>query len=293
VIDPTIPNNAGCYRPVKIVLPEGTIVNARPPAAVNARAVVVRRTVDTLLGALASALPDRIPAASNGHPVILALSGQDTAQRSSWITNEIGTGGMGARPRKDGDDCIQTDTSNAQNIPIEALEMECPVRVGYRRLRRDSGGAGRFRGGVGFEKSLEVRNGSMKVSHRGERHTTAPWGLAGGGAGAMARSTLTSAGGEEMGISSKSDFVVRPGDVLKLWTTGGGGFGDPLERDPEHVLRDVVEGKVSVDAADQLYGVVVSDRAVDVVRTEERRSQIRAERGPITWNYDRGPLGRE
>jgi N-methylhydantoinase B len=293
VIDPEIPNNAGCYRPVKVILPEGSIVNARPPAAVNARAVVVRRIVDCLLGCFAQALPDRIPAASGGHPLMLSMGGIDPANGRPYVTAEIGTGGMGGRPGKDGLEAIQTDTSNAQNIPVEALELEFPIRVGHYRLRPDSGGAGQYRGGLGLEKSLEVLRGDLRVSHRGERHYTAPWGLAGGGAGAMCRSTLIRADGGRLDIPSKLDFTMRPGDRLELWMTGGGGYGDALEREPERVLDDVLDGKLSREAAAAAYGVVVQDDRIDMATTAELRSRMRNQRGPISWMYDRGPLGRE
>ena len=291
--DPSIPNNAGCYRPVKTILPEGSVVNARPPAAVNARAIVVRRTVDAMLGALAPALRGRLPAASNGHPLVLSLGGRDPATARQYVTAEIGTGGMGGRPGKDGVECIQTDTSNAQNIPVEALELEFPLRVGYYRLRPDSGGPGEFRGGLGFEKSIEALRGEVRVSHRGERHYTAPWGLFGGESGERARSAITRADGTTQAVPSKLDFVLKPGDRVELWTTGGGGYGDPLARDTSAVLLDVREGKVTMEAARERYGVVLRDGAVDDEATQRQRAALAAARGPVTWTYDRGPLGRE
>ncbi|MCY4087422.1 MAG: hydantoinase B/oxoprolinase family protein [Actinomycetia bacterium] len=293
ITDPSIPNNAGCYRPARTILPEGSIVNARPPAAVNARSVVVRRIVDAMIGALAPALPDRMPAASNGHPLVLSLGGIDPASARPFVTGDIGTGGMGARPGLDGVDAVQTDTSNAQNIPVEALEIESPLRVGHYRLRADSGGAGRWRGGLGLERSLEVVRGSVRVSHRGERHFTAPWGLFGGRAGMSSRSQLTRADGGDERIASKRDFTMTPGDRLELWTTGGGGHGDPLDRSPDLVLADVLEGKVSAEAAQSDYGVVVRDGEVLAQGTAELRERLRNARGAVSWTYDRGQLGRE
>ncbi|MEZ5099939.1 MAG: hydantoinase B/oxoprolinase family protein [Thermoleophilia bacterium] len=293
VTDPAIPSNAGCYRPVRVVMPEGSVVNARPPAAVNGRAVVVRRTVDALLGALAQALPERIPAASNGHPLVLSIGGVDPATGRAYVTSDVGTGGMGARPDADGLEAIQTDTSNAQNVPVEALELESPLRVGWYRLRRDSGGAGRFRGGLGVERSLEALGGEARVSHRGERHRTQPWGLAGGEPGASSRSLVRRADGGEEQIPSKRDLVLRPGDRLETWTTGGGGHGDPLERDPALVLADVLDGKVGGKAAAERYGVAIRDGAVDEEETALLREALAAARGPVTWWLDRGGTGRE
>jgi N-methylhydantoinase B len=291
--DASIPNNAGCYRPIKTILPPGSIVNANPPAAVNARAVVVRRIVDSMIGALAPALRNKMPAASNGHPLVMSMGGTDPLTSRQYVTAEVGTGGMGGRPGKDGIDTIQTDTSNAQNIPVEALELEFPLRVGYYRLRQNSGGAGQFRGGLGFEKSIEALRGAVNVSHRSERRHTAPWGLFGGGPGAMMRSHLVRADGTEEQFPGKAELRLLPGDRLEVWTTGGGGWGDPLERDPARVLDDVLDGKLSADAAADDYGVVVSDRKVDEERTRALREQLTSTRGPVTWTYDRGPLGRE
>lgn len=292
-IDPDVPNNAGCYRAIRVLLPEGTVVNAHPPAAVNSRAVVVRRAVDCLLGALNRAMPGRLPAASSGHPLVMSIGGIDPAGVRPYVTAEIGTGGMGARPTKDGVDAIQTDTSNAQDIPAEAIELEFPIRIGYWRLRADSGGPGKFRGGVGFEKRFEVVRGEARVSHRGERHVTAPWGLFGGGPGAHSRSVLRRADGSETPIPSKMEFAMRVGDQLDVWTSGGGGYGDPLERPAASVLDDVLDEKVSVDAARRDYGVVVRDRRVDDAATAALRAELADRRGPVTWRYDRGPMGRE
>ena len=293
VVGADVPKNSGCYRPIRVVLPPGSIVNARPPAAVNSRSVVVRRIVDAMLGALNLAMPGKLPAASNGHPLVMSIGGIDPAGGGPYVTAEIAAGGMGARPTKDGIDTIQTDTSNAQNIPAEALELEFPIRVRHWRLRKDSGGTGTFRGGLGFEKRFEVLRGEARISHRGERHRTAPWGLQGGGPGASARSTLTRTGREPISIPSKLEFTMVPGDVLDVWTTGGGGFGDPLGRDPALVLEDVLDRKVSVEAARDDYGVVISERTVDRQATAALRASLREARGPITWTFDRGPLGRE
>jgi N-methylhydantoinase B len=219
--------------------------------------------------------------------------GIDPATSLAYGFAEFGTGGMGGRLGKDGVDVIQTDTSNAQNIPVEALELEAPLRVGYYRLRRDSAGPGKFRGGVGFEKSITALRGELHVSHRGERHYTAPWGVFGGEAAERSRSTIVHADGGEQEVPSKLDFLLSPGDELRLWTTGGGGYGDPLEREPASVLEDVLDGKVSVGAAAERYGVVIAGNAVEDEATRELRARLAAERGPVTWTYDRGPLGRE
>ena len=180
ITDPSIPNNGGCYRVVTVKLPENSLVNPRFPAPVAFRAITLRRIVDTLIGAMAQAIPHKVHAASNGHPLHMMLGGTDPVTGKTWVTAELGTGGMGARPTKDGIDAIQTDTSNASNVSTEATEISYPLRIHKFSLRRDSGGAGEFRGGLGFEKVYEVLRGLVTVTHRGERHFVPPWGLFGG-----------------------------------------------------------------------------------------------------------------
>ena len=164
-------------------------------------------------------------------------------------------------------------------------------------MRNDSGGAGKHRGGLGLEYFLEVLDSEVQVSHRGERHYTAPWGLFGGGPGACSRGALIR-DGELIEIPSKLEYTLRAGERVEYYTTGGGGYGDPLERDPALVLDDVLDRKVSAQAAADLYGVVIVRRGdgceVDAPATRALRDAVRERRGPITWIYDRGvDLGRE
>ena len=260
--DPDIPNNEGCFRMLRLTIPERSLLNPERPAPVNNRAVTLRRVVDTVMGAFAQALPERVPAANNGHPLVARIGGIDESGRL-FILSESGTGGMGARPSKDGVECIHTDTSNSMNVPVEVAESIAPLRIHYYRIRPDSGGAGRFRGGCGFEKAYECLTERMIISHRGERHYTQPWGLAGGGPGASSRSVVARADGSEERVPSKMNIELQRGDRLLLWTSGGGGFGDPRERAPERVLDDVLDGKVSVAAAEREYGVVIRPEVLD------------------------------
>ena len=260
--DPDIPNNEGCFRMLRLTVPERSLLNPERPAPVNNRAVTLRRVVDTVMGAFAQALPERVPAANNGHPLVARIGGIDESGRL-FILSESGTGGMGARPSKDGVECIHTDTSNSMNVPVEVAESIAPLRIHYYRIRPDSGGAGRFRGGCGFEKAYECLTERMIISHRGERHYTQPWGLAGGGPGASSRSVVARADGSEERVPSKMNIELQRGDRLLLWTSGGGGFGDPRERAPERVLDDVLDGKVSVAAAEREYGVVIRPEVLD------------------------------
>jgi N-methylhydantoinase B len=276
ITNPSIPNNQGCYRMIRVTLPEACLLNPRRPAPVNNRAVTLRRTVDTLMGAFAQALPSKIPAASNGHPLVARFGGHDGERL--FIVSESGTGGMGARPDQDGVDCIHTETSNSMNVPVEVCERLAPLRIHYYRIRQDSGGAGRFRGGCGFEKEYECLADRATISHRGERHFTQPWGLAGGLAGASSRSIVRRENGGEEVVPSKMNIELRRRDHILFWTSGGGGFGDPLERPAEAVLDDVLNGKVSEQAAREDYGVIVSGGQVaadtEALRIALRRARV-------------------
>src|SRR5262249_2107542 len=150
ISDPSIPNNGGCFRSVDVVLPEGTLVNPKPPAPVSCRTATIKRIADTILGALVRAMPDRMPAANSGTLLVMAFGGQDPETGGQFGASELAAGGMGARPRKDGIDVIETDVSNCMNIPVESVEMSFPLRIRSDRLWIDSGGAGQFRGGLGL-----------------------------------------------------------------------------------------------------------------------------------------------
>lgn len=283
-----IPTNAGCYRPVAMHLPDGSLVNPRFPAAVNARTATIKRISDTVLGCFAQAVPDRIPAASCGQLLVMNFGGLDPDTGLPYVTSELGAGGMGARPSKDGIDCIETDATNCMGIPVEALEAESPLRVRRWRIWDDSGGAGRWRGGCGSEKVFELLRGEITVTYRGERHTTRPWGLAGGGAATTSTAAIERADGTHEVTPSKATLHLRAGDQLDVRIGGGGGYGDPLERPAEAVAADVRDGYTSRPRAEVAYGVVLGDDgAVDAAATVERRRRLRAERGPL-GHFDRG-----
>ncbi len=279
--DPTIPNNEGCYRMLRVSVPERTVLNPVRPAAVNCRAVTLRRCVDATMGAMAQALPGRVPAASNGHPLQGHFGGYDEATGRHFIVSEMGTGGMGGRPSKDGIDCIFTDTSNSANIPVEVAESTTPMRIRFYRIRTGSGGAGRYRGGCGFEKEYECLADNVILSHRGERHYTQPWGQAGGGPGASSWTTVIRADGSEHKVPSKQTIVLNHGDRVVMATTGGGGYGDPLERPPEAVLDDLLDRKISRENARDDYGVVFKDDSVDTAATTRLRQNMRTTAPPV------------
>jgi N-methylhydantoinase B len=219
------PANDGCYEPLRIVAPEGTIVNARPPASVAGGNVETsQRIVDLVLGALAQALPERIPAASSGTMNNLTLGGTDPATGAAFAYYETIAGGMGARPGADGLSGVHTHMTNSLNTPVEAIERALPVTVVRYTLRRGSGGAGRFRGGDGIVRELRF-DAPAEVTLLSERRRVAPWGLEGGAPGAPGRNRLLPSGGEEEALPAKFRRRMLAGDRLVIETPGGGGWG--------------------------------------------------------------------
>lgn len=290
ITDPSIPNNAGCYAPVSVTMPEGTIVNPRPPAPVNARSVTLKRIVDALQGALAKAIPDRIPAAGNGQLLSHRFSGVNS-DGSQWIHGEVGAGGSGARPTKDGIDCIDTDVTNCMNTPIEATEMDTSLLIQTYELWEDSGGAGRYRGGLGYHKRFEICEPNVTFTHRRDRHDFRPWGLAGGKPAPRCRTKIHRADGEIETLPSQTTVSLNEGDVLEVFTTGGGGYGDPKARNVDALARDVRGGKVSAEQAKSIYGAVLTDAgAVDREATRDERANEPMGPDDGSVSVDRGDL---
>ena len=266
------PDNDGCYRPVSANLPSGTLVNSEFPAPVNARMVTVHRIGDAVLGAMAKAAPERFTAAGCGQTSVIPIGGLDAA--GNHFVGVLGgpyRGGMGARSDKDGIDVTDHDICNVYHVPVEMTENELPVR--YRRLElwRDSGGAGTWRGGLGYRAELEWLAGDGTVSLRRERHKFGPWGVAGGAGSPCCRTEIVRAAGCRETLPGKILAPIGNGDVLCYWTTGGGGHGLPQQRDPERVLGDVLDGRVSREAAYDVYGVALRETEVDWTLTGELR----------------------
>jgi N-methylhydantoinase B len=249
ITDPTIPTNGGCFRPITLKLPEGSIVNPKEPAPVNSRTATIKRITGTILAALAQAVPERVPADSGGELLVLAFGGE-RADGTPFVTGELIAGGSGASASKDGVDGIETDATNCMNLPAEALELDAPIRVHRVALRRDSGGAGLRRGGLGIVRDYEILHGEVRFTHRGERHFIAPKGRAGGQDGAMARTIINRADGRQETVPSKLVTTLRAGDRVLLETAGGGGYGEPSRRDRELVQLDLADGKISDRAAE-------------------------------------------
>ena len=221
-----VPAAAGLMRPIQVIAPAGTIVNARPPAAVAGGNVETsQRIVDVVLRALAQAIPDRIPAAAAGTMNNLTIGGIDPRTREPFAYYETVAGGMGARPGKAGVSGVHTHMTNSLNTPAEALEYAYPLRVRKYSLRPDSGGAGKFRGGDGIVREIEVLT-DCEVTLLADRRTRGPWGLAGGADGAAGKTYLTRHDGSIEPMPGKFSTRLRRGERITIETPGGGGWSE-------------------------------------------------------------------
>jgi N-methylhydantoinase B len=243
VTDPSIPANAGCFKPIEVRAPSGTIVNAQPPAPVAGGNVETStRIVDVTLKAFSNIIPQKVCAACQGTMNNVTIGGVDPRTGKYFTYYETIAGGFGARYEKDGVDGIHSHMTNTLNTPVEALESAYPLRVRRYELVRGSGGRGRFRGGLGIRRETEVLAERSTISLMGERQRHGPWGLFGGDSGSpgaygiVRENRITS-------LSSKTTFSADSGDVLTVTTPGGGGYGAASRRAREMIGQDKADGK--------------------------------------------------
>lgn len=285
ITDHTIPINQGCYRPVEIICPEGTVLNCTYPASVVSGVTETSpRIIDMLLTTLAPAIPHRVVAQSNDAACSGIFSGEDpndkrarSLRRKHVQHIDPHAGGYGARPALDGVNAIRVLVGNAGIQSVELIEHLVPLRVESWHLVADSGGAGRWRGGLTSERVYRVLYDEAALTVIAERGLVAPAGLFGGQAGGKFASKVVHSDGSQQNIPSKGEFVVvHGGDMVHIRPAAGGGYGNPLEREPELVLDDVLDGYVSPNAAFELYGVVVDENArrVDAAATAKRRATM-------------------
>lgn len=271
VVDPHVPPNSGCYRPFRIEAEPGLIVNPLPPAAVGARTNTSQKITEAMLKALAQAVPDRVMAGSHAQITNCGFSGYHPRTGRRFVYIDIQGGGAGARPTKDGRDGQDSHLARFKNTPVEAVELEYPVRIERYELIPDSGGAGRFRGALGLRRDIRLLIDDVSLARYGDRQRFAPFGLFGGKEGATGKFILNPGTPGERVLKSKGLDHLKKDDVVSLRLPGAGGYGDPRERDPALVLRDVRDGKVSLEAGRREYGVVVD---------------------PETWTIDEAATGR-
>jgi N-methylhydantoinase B len=232
------------------------------------------RAGDLVTKAFADAVPEETIGATKGIVCNVAYGGDDPRDDEGYVYYETVAGGYGGRAEKDGMDAVQTHFQNTANSPIEELEDEIPVYVRRYELITDSEGAGRQRGGLGVRRDLEFYDHEASFSLLTDRTRSGPWGVFGGRAASPARFYRNPDTAAEETLASKSTTKLDPNEVVSVQTPGGGGYGDPLERDPQAVLADVRDGKVSAAKAAEEYGVVIDD-GVDTAATEAKRRELR------------------
>ena len=263
--DPAIPKNSGCFRPIKVLAPGGTMVNVDYPAPeVGGNTETHPRIAYTVIGAMAQAVPDRAPATDAGTHCNFLFGGNDPRSGEYYVCYDFLSAGWGGRPFADGNNAVNCINGNCRMIPTEVFEVRYPWLVEEFALVPNSGGAGKYRGGLGVTKRFVCRDAPITVSHMGDRHKTAPWGLHGGREARKAELRIMRAGTNEWrsavddaGKISPSKFAgltVHPGDRISLTTGGGGGWGQPSEREAAAVDEDLREGWVTADCAQRDYG---------------------------------------
>ncbi len=274
---PSHPVDEGCFRSLKVILPPGKFLSAEPPAALGLWSIPLPTVIDTVLAAFASAVPDKIPAAHKGEMGGFAVYGTDEPTGRRFVCLNMMGGGWGGRPKGDGPSAaVSICQGDVRNTPIELLESRYPLFFERFCLRPDSGGAGRFRGGLGVELSVRSRYPAA-VNFNLERTKCAPWGLWGGKPGTVCDARVQKAHDSSWeSVTKITRYPIFPESLVVFRTAGGGGWGDPLERDPEAVAADVREGYISAAAAAD-FGVVLDPATgnVDLKATERLRARLR------------------
>jgi N-methylhydantoinase B len=287
-LDPDVPYNSGLVRPIELRAPLGTLVNPEPGAAYGVRAATMFRVLDNLNGCLTQTLPEVIPAASNGGIAIVLVSTLDpvTGDRVVSVAQPL-NGGSGGRPQQEAIDGTSFTGGWLRNIPNEMLEADVPLLVEEYGYREGSGGAGRRRGGTGIRFRFRTLGPETVMTARGlDRLNFRPWGLQGGKPSELYRVRLNPGTERERNLGKVDIVTLETGDVVEFATSGGGGFGDPLDREPDRVLADVDAGLVSLEQAGNDYGVVIRNGAVDEAATAELRARLPRSAYPVV---DVGP----
>jgi len=286
-LDPTILLNFGLTRPFTCILPEGTVVNPSFPAAVGMRSLTCARLRSLVFGAFGLAVPERMPAGPAGSSSIVNVMTHDNRTGEALIAaiNPV-VGGAGGMPHGDGTNGSGADAAYLKNTPIEINEAEVPIRMRRYGLAPDSGGAGRWRGGLATLMEFEVFSPDTRITARNrDRCRFRPWGILGGKAGKPSTMVLNPGRPDERVLNNIDTFSANPGDVIRIASPGGGGRGDPLAREPDRVLRDVVCGYVSQSSAEADYGVVIHDGAVDDAATAKLRAARAGEHGTAHFHF--------
>lgn len=273
LVSARIPNTVGYMKPIRVVAPEGSIVNPRFPAACNARGIVGFRAIDALMGALAQAAPGRVYAAGEGGATNPSIGGMHEGR--PFVFTETILGSWGGRPDSDGLDGAANLAANQSNQPVETLEFNAPIEIVEYALALNSGGPGKFRGGMAVRRTYRILAEQGVFTLRSDRRLHLPYGLQGGYSGTPSYTVILRGGKTTMlPVLPQDKIDVKRGDIIVHVQPGGGGFGNPLERDPALVLEDVLDGRISVEYALGVYGVVVADLDLDWVATKKQRDRL-------------------
>jgi len=275
VLPREIPTNAGFYRAIDVIAPEGSWVNPRFPAALGARGQGGYRIRTVVTGALAGLLPDRMPACPGGSEFGLSVAGLDPNGKPFVHVEFHNTSGRGGSPDADGQDAGPYWLGNLSNTPVEMIEAENPLLVEEYGFLPDTGGPGKHRGALGIVRQYRFLADEVTVQQRADRHKFACWGLAGGGPGALGRSFFIDGEGKRIDAPSKFVRRMKRDEIFRAEMPGSGGHGDPFLRDPAAVLEDLRQEKITVQHARDAYGVIIDPdtEAVDQAATERRRRQ--------------------
>ncbi|MFB6297293.1 MAG: hydantoinase B/oxoprolinase family protein, partial [Salinirussus sp.] len=267
-----LPQNEGIIRPMTVRAPDESFLNPEPPCAANARPIINQRIVELNLGALAGAVPGEVVAASShfGNP---NFSGIDPETGERFILYDFMIGGVGAAAHKDGEEGI-CSSFNVTNIPVELHESRYPVMIDRLELVPDSGGAGEHRGGLGLRKDLTLLGENLSFTNLLERTDSRPWGLSGGEAGDSGE-TVLNPGAEAERLHPKGEYDLEYGDTVSFRLSGAGGYGDPVDRDPQAVLEDVRQEYVTRREAREAYGVAVETTEEELVVDEAETERLR------------------
>ena len=277
MFDPQMPNNDGCARPITMKAPEGSVVNCRFPAAVAARMQIGHFLTEIIYRALAEVRPENVIAGSGGTPATMNVFYGKRNDNSPWHSVIIRGGGMGASHKEDGH-YVSIFPANGANTPVETLESDTPLIVEKRELLTDSGGPGKFKGGLGRRVILRVPDddyapsGPVNLGIQSGRFRYPAKGLFGGGDGSRAQFLVNDVAGDPYGLTQ-----LKSGDIITMDAAGGGGYGDPVERDAEMVMKDVLNGYVSLEGAREDYGVAIDPETmkVDIDETERLRGSLK------------------
>jgi len=255
VVDPDLPTCAGSYRPLNVFAPEGTLLQATYPAAIgNANILTDQRVVDVLLGAMYQAVPERVCAACSGEMNLINVGGIDPRSNEYYNYVETYAGGQGACHDLDGADGVHTHLTNTRNLPVEVIERTYPLEVVQYGLVPDTEGPGRLRGGCGMRRELKCLGDRTTLTMGADRRKFTPWGLEGGHHAQGSAAFVISPDGKRRELPTKTCTVLHRGDRLVIQTPGGGGWGEPREREREKIAKDVADGLIDPQRASEIYG---------------------------------------